>query len=61
MANTADTCVRRPVKASDEADKTNQSRTVWGTFFETLNGMEEINLKKEGYDQLIFRAYAPGK
>ena len=33
----------------------------WGTFFETLNGMEEINLKKEGYDQSIFRAYAPGK
>jgi len=31
----------------------------WGTFFETLNGMEEINLREEGYDQSIFRAYAP--
>ena len=31
----------------------------WGTFFETLNGMEEINLRKSGYDQSIFRAYAP--
>lgn len=34
---------------------------VWGTFFETLNGMEEINLKREGYDQSIFRSYAPGQ
>lgn len=32
---------------------------VWGTFFETLNGMEEINLRTSGYDQSIFRAYAP--
>ena len=31
----------------------------WGTFFETLNGMDEINLKPGGYDQSIFRAYAP--
>jgi len=31
----------------------------WGTFFETLNGMEEINLRDGGYDQSIFRAYAP--
>ncbi|MCJ1325059.1 hypothetical protein MMC10_001721 [Thelotrema lepadinum] len=31
----------------------------WGTFFETLNGMEEINLRTGGYDQSIFRAYAP--
>ena len=31
----------------------------WGTFFETLNGMEEINLREGGYDQSIFRAYAP--
>ncbi|KXL49653.1 hypothetical protein M433DRAFT_151703 [Acidomyces richmondensis BFW] len=31
----------------------------WGTFFETLDGMEEINLREEGYDQSIFRAYAP--
>lgn len=28
---------------------------------ETLNGMEEINLREGGYDQSIFRAYAPGK
>ncbi|KAK4632251.1 hypothetical protein CLAFUW4_03652 [Fulvia fulva] len=32
----------------------------WGTFMETLNGMEEINLREGGYDQSIFRAYAPG-
>ncbi|KAI7581479.1 hypothetical protein D0869_01523 [Hortaea werneckii] len=31
----------------------------WGTFFETLNGMEEINLREGGYDQSIFRQYAP--
>lgn len=31
----------------------------WGTFFETLDGMEEINLREGGYDQSIFRAYAP--
>ncbi|KAK6438033.1 hypothetical protein LTR95_005770 [Oleoguttula sp. CCFEE 5521] len=31
----------------------------WGTFFETLNGMEEIHLREGGYDQSIFRAYAP--
>ena len=31
----------------------------WGTFLETLRGMEEINLRDEGYDQSIFRAYAP--
>ncbi|KAK3671668.1 hypothetical protein LTR78_008401 [Recurvomyces mirabilis] len=31
----------------------------WGTFFETLQGMEEINLREGGYDQSIFRAYAP--
>jgi hypothetical protein len=30
-----------------------------GTFMETLNGMEEINLRDGGYDQSIFRAYAP--
>ena len=33
----------------------------WGTFFETLNGMEEINLRDSGYDQSIFRGYAPGR
>lgn len=33
----------------------------WGTFMETLNGMEEINLREGGYDQSIFRMYAPGK
>ena len=33
----------------------------WGTFFETLNGMEEINLRESGYDQSIFRSYAPGR
>lgn len=33
----------------------------WGTFMESLNGMEEINLREGGYDQSIFRAYAPGK
>lgn len=33
----------------------------WGTFMETLNGMEEINLRDSGYDQSIFRQYAPGK
>lgn len=33
----------------------------WGTFMETLNGMEEINLREGGYDQSIFRAYAPGE
>lgn len=32
----------------------------WGTFFETLNGMEEVNLREGGYDQSIFRMYAPG-
>lgn len=37
------------------------SSLVWGTFFETLNGMEEINLRESGYDQSIFRAYAPGE
>ena len=31
----------------------------WGTFFETLNGMEEINMREGGYDQSIFRQYAP--
>ncbi|KAK4542698.1 hypothetical protein LTR36_006270 [Oleoguttula mirabilis] len=31
----------------------------WGSFFETLNGMEEINMREEGYDQSLFRAYAP--
>lgn len=31
----------------------------WGTFFETLDGMEEVNLRAGGYDQSIFRAYAP--
>ncbi|GHJ87167.1 hypothetical protein NliqN6_3569 [Naganishia liquefaciens] len=31
----------------------------WGTFFETLNGMEEVNLREGGYDQSIFRMYAP--
>ncbi|EME86091.1 uncharacterized protein MYCFIDRAFT_130153 [Pseudocercospora fijiensis CIRAD86] len=31
----------------------------WGTFMETLNGMEEINLREGGYDQSIFRMYAP--
>lgn len=30
-----------------------------GTFMETLNGMEEINLREGGYDQSIFRMYAP--
>jgi methionine synthase II (cobalamin-independent) len=33
----------------------------WGTFMETLNGMEEINLREGGYDQSIFRLYAPGQ
>lgn len=33
----------------------------WGTFFETLDGMEEVNLREGGYDQSIFRMYAPGK
>lgn len=33
----------------------------WGTFMETLNGMEEVNLREGGYDQSIFRMYAPGK
>lgn len=31
----------------------------WGTFFETLNGMEEINMREGGYDMTIFRQYAP--
>nr|POF11533.1 uncharacterized protein yxjh [Quercus suber] len=31
----------------------------WGTFMETLNGMEEVHLREGGYDQSIFRAYAP--
>ncbi|KAI9663236.1 MAG: hypothetical protein M1821_008284 [Bathelium mastoideum] len=31
----------------------------WGTFFETLNGMEEVNLREGGYDTSIFRQYAP--
>ncbi|TKA67941.1 hypothetical protein B0A55_06572 [Friedmanniomyces simplex] len=31
----------------------------WGTFFETLEGMEEVNMREGGYDQSIFRAYAP--
>ena len=31
----------------------------WGTFFETLQGMEEVNLREGGYDQGIFRRYAP--
>lgn len=31
----------------------------WGRFFETLNGMDEINLREKGYDESIFRAYAP--
>lgn len=31
----------------------------WGTFFETLNGMEEINMREGGYDMSIFRQYAP--
>ncbi|KAF2237763.1 UROD/MetE-like protein [Viridothelium virens] len=31
----------------------------WGTFFETLNGMEEVNLREGGYDMSIFRQYAP--
>ena len=33
----------------------------WGTFFETLDGMEEVNLREGGYDTSIFRMYAPGK
>lgn len=33
----------------------------WGTFFETLSGMEEINLREGGYDQSIFRLYASGE
>lgn len=33
----------------------------WGTFFETLNGMEEVNLREGGYDTSIFRMYAPGE
>lgn len=33
--------------------------TTSGTFMETLNGMEEINLREGGYDQSIFRMYAP--
>lgn len=33
----------------------------WGTFFETLNGMEEVHLRSGGYDTSIFRLYAPGK
>lgn len=32
----------------------------WGTFFETLDGMEEVNLRDGGYDMTIFRQYAPG-
>jgi methionine synthase II (cobalamin-independent) len=31
----------------------------WGTFFETLNGMEEVNMREGGYDMGIFRQYAP--
>ncbi|KAH8081287.1 hypothetical protein HD553DRAFT_90847 [Filobasidium floriforme] len=31
----------------------------WGTFFETLDGMEEVNLREGGYDTSIFRMYAP--
>ncbi|KAF2718531.1 UROD/MetE-like protein [Polychaeton citri CBS 116435] len=31
----------------------------WGTFFETLNGMEQINLRQAGFDNSVFRAYAP--
>ena len=61
MASIADTCVRKTAEINDGGRQTNQSHAVWGTFFETLKGMEEINLKKEGYDQSIFRAYAPGK
>lgn len=33
----------------------------WGTFFETLEGMEEVNMREGGYDQSIFRKYAPGQ
>lgn len=33
----------------------------WGTFMETLNGMEEVHLREGGYDMGIFRAYAPGQ
>ena len=33
----------------------------WGTFFETLDGMEEVNLREGGYDTSIFRMYAPGE
>jgi len=33
----------------------------WGTFFETLVGMEEVNLREGGYDTSIFRMYAPGQ
>lgn len=33
----------------------------WGTFFETLEGMEEVNLREGGYDTSIFRMYAPGE
>lgn len=60
MANIAGICVSsrwdllRVIFADEE-------RLVWGTFFETLNGMEEINLRDSGYDQSIFRAYAPGQ
>jgi len=32
----------------------------WGTFFETLNGMKEMQTAAmEGYDESLFRAYAP--
>jgi methionine synthase II (cobalamin-independent) len=31
----------------------------WGTFMETLNGMEEVNMREGGYDMSIFRQYAP--
>lgn len=33
----------------------------WGTFMETLNGMEEVHLREGGYDTGIFRGYAPGQ
>lgn len=31
----------------------------WGTFFETLNSMDEVNLQPGGYDTSIIRTYAP--
>lgn len=61
-----DRCIKEVVELQKEcgfhalSEGEYRRHMFWGTFFETLEGMEEIPLgTKEGFDASIFREYAP--